>query len=379
MNGSLTSTAPVRSTVSKRSIIRLQRHRTLPPGQRRADAVVHTPTEREVRPGARPEPVESDGARVVENVGITVRRREEHLHPRTRRQDLVADRARLGIRSEQTLHRRVEPQELLHRGGNQLRVRSQLGNQVRLLDQTVEHQRDQARRRLVPRNQELLAEPAHLVMGQLTVDLGDGHDRQHVVGQGVTTFVRGNAIRNQFVDEREDLTVRGLGLHMIAPAEEVDDVVGPPAEVVPAITRHTEQRGDHDRREREGEQRHEVAVAVLPERPTPQFVGDVGDVVVEAGERSRSERVLQHPTMATMVRVIGGAEHARRRRLDPHSVAVAPLARTHQYIEDVGVSAQHEEWRIVGLLDVQRAAFTKVPMAGGRLDVVRVGEVRIGL
>ena len=76
-----------------------------------------------------------------------------------------------------------------------------------------------------------------------------------------------------------------------------------------------------------------------------------------------------------MVGIIGGAEDAGRRRLDADPVSVAPLARSHQDVEDVGVAAQDEERRIVRLLDVQRAAFTKVLMADGRLDVVRVGEM----
>ena len=99
---------------------------------------------------------------------------------------------------------------------------------------------------------------------------------------------------------------------VIATAEEVDDVIGPPAEVVPSITRHTEQRGDHDRREREGEQRHEVTFAVAPR--THESTDRRRSRATSSSRRASaagSERVLQHPTMTTMVRVIGGAEHAR--------------------------------------------------------------------
>ncbi len=153
---------------------------------------------------------------------------------------------------------------------------------------------------------------ADLVVCQAAVDLGDRHHRQHVVGQRIATFVRGDSIRDQVVDEREDLAVRRFSLLVIAAAEEVDDVVGPPAEVVTSIPRHAEQRSDDDRREREREQRDEVALTVVIERPVPQILGDLEHVVVEAGERGWSERVLQDPAMTSMIGVVGGAEHAGR-------------------------------------------------------------------
>ena len=65
--------------------------------------------------------------------------------------------------------------------------------------------------------------------------------------------------------------------------------------------------------------------ATLASTGTPAFFvhpseashGDLGmitpdDVVVEARERGGAERVLKHPPMATMVGIVGRAEHARR-------------------------------------------------------------------
>ena len=237
-------------------------------------------------------------------------------------------------------------------------------DQLGLLDQPVQHQRDQARRGLVPGDQELLAEPAHLVMGQLTVELGERHHRQHVVGQRVAAFVQRRSIGDQFVDQREDLA--GWPPRP-APWSPPPRLLTMSSDQRPKSSRrsrgHAEQRGDHDRRKREREERHEVTLAVVAERPLPTASSAISDdVVVEAGERRRAERVLQHPPVTPMVGVVGRAEHApaaTARRRHRTRCATRPDASPRRRRPRGG---RPRERRIVRLLDVQRTSFAKVPV-----------------
>jgi hypothetical protein len=81
-----------------------------------------------------------------------------------RRQRLATHLGRLEVHAEQALDRRVEPQELLDRRGDQAGVGPQRHEQLGLQDQPVQHERQQAGRGLVAGHEQLLGEPSHLAV-----------------------------------------------------------------------------------------------------------------------------------------------------------------------------------------------------------------------
>ena len=157
----------------------------------------------------------------------------------------------------------------------------------------------------------------------------------------------------------------------------LDDVVGPPTEIVAPFPRHAEQHGDHDRRERKREQPYEVALTIVAERSRPQRLALAHDLVVERSDRTRTKRVLQHSALPPVIGVVGRAEHTTGLLVHADAEAVAPLVGTHQHIEHVDMATDDMERRIVFRLGVDRAPLAQDAMTDRRFEIVGASEMRI--
>ncbi len=127
----------------------------------------------------------------------------------------------------------------------------------------------------------------------------------------------------------------------------------------------------------EREQPDEVALPVAIECHRPERLTFAHDLVVERRDRVGTKCVLQHAALTAMVGVIRCAEHTGTLLVDADAEPVAPLVGPHQYVEHVGVPADHLERRIVGRFGVYRAPFADDAMSVCRLQIVGASEVRI--
>jgi hypothetical protein len=266
---------------------------------------VRTGPEREVL--AHAGAVEPELRGVVVHRFVAVRRREPE-HDAIAFVERTALDCRLGEdRPREDLHRRVEPQRLLHERGNARAIPAQLIEEVGSRGDDVEAIADQVPRRLVARDdQEHHLGPDRAVGEVLAVDVGVDEARDRVV----RWFGHGAVLVDEALDVTCEVGVRVGERRRRAGVLRFEQLVGPLAEAVLHVGRHAEHVRDHDRRERI-EHLHEVHRALRA-----AFDGLVGQCPrAGADERLvlhravRGDDAVDHPPNAPVPRLGNRRDH----------------------------------------------------------------------
>ena len=155
------------------------------------------------------------------------------------------------------------------------------------------------------------------------------------------------------------------------------------------MRRDAEQLADRQRREREGEHRHEVRGASAissahgwlrrnrSEHFVEQLIGDGGERRFHPGDGGRDEGVAQDRALAGVIGVVGRAEYARVLVEHPRTTAVAPQSGLFQGGHDIVESAHDIERRLV-VADVVERAFPPEPgISDGRFECQRLVHVYV--
>ncbi|GAA2983935.1 hypothetical protein JCM13580A_05030 [Streptomyces drozdowiczii] len=283
---------------------RAQRDLRLGPGERRAQAAVDAVAEPEVRGRV---PVQVEPARVREALRVAVGRTDRD-QDRDARRDLGAAE-RDGLRGEperRRAHRRVEPDQLVHRTRDELRSRTQPPKFGRVPEQREQRVAERVGRGLVTRDEQQHAQRDQLPLAQ---PVGPVPRRDEAVEEGGA----GGAASG--CDEPRHVVgdgVRGRVDDVRGPRRE--QVGGPAPDVGPVGLGHAEQFADHGHRERYGQSAHEVERRA-PGPPVEEFTGDPCDEGAQCGDGPRGERPGHQLPQPGVIRRVGGQHGAGDRRV----------------------------------------------------------------
>ena len=156
--------------------------------------------------------------------------------------------------------------------------------------------------------------------------------------------------------------------------EHAGEVVGPGLEAIAILRRHPDHLGDHDRRQRRRQVRHQVKL-VLPLHLVEQRVRGGADVLLHFGDLARSEGAVDQPAQAGVIGWIE-AQNARRQltagvlvaqpALLPLALIVAEPLPVAQHLVHILVARDHQRAR-------QRAVVVRILLP--QLAVGRVGII----